>query len=53
MRNMVDIDTDFVTKMWLRADLSDSAKAQQYHDEQNRYIKILTDNPTLYLQAQN
>ena len=50
MRKQVDIDTDFFTKLWLRSDVFDSAQAQNIQDEQDRYIKIMTDNPTLYQQ---
>lgn len=53
MRAEVDVDHDFLQKMWMGLDPFDVTQSQQYWELLQRYIKIITDEPTLFLQPQN
>lgn len=53
MRKQADIDHDFFKKLWIKCDAFNTAQAQQEYDVYYKYMKILQDEPTLFLQPQN
>lgn len=53
MKKTVDLDMDFFQKMWCVLDVFDLSTAQKDFELLQKYIKIMTDEPTLFVPPQN
>jgi hypothetical protein len=53
MRKGVDVDSDFFQKFWIQIDPFDATKGQADYEMFKKYMKIIKDEPTLFLPQNN